>query len=532
MSIHDQVREWEKTLPRVTPAGRPLHLKPSLQEHIDAMLKAHEITALKSLEELPDSVDLSKTLLANEQTHDQGQFGICPAEMLGYGEDLLGIENGHFPGAPGVSRTFNYKLVKNPASTCYDGDAGDAGTDLAHIFLSGTNYGYVPEALDPFSEFTSDVNCPMPSAAALAAAGDKTKTPVSVFTLTDSVTGRSTNLLAALNILAAQAGDPNAKGVGIAVVVCDNFETPVLQADGTYVAATPAGTFDGLHAILLVGYRKTAAGVQVMFINSWGPDWPASGLNGVCYMAEGWDTCQIDMTGDPNGSGLTFALMEGMTASDTVTSRPAPVPTVTGISPTTGPAAGGATVTITGSGFTGASQVLFGGVTSDSPFTVVSDTEITAITPAGDGEVDIVVIVNGAESAESTADQFTYAAAPDTSKQIIFQVGNITMMAFGKQIELDLAPMDIDIGPGGRTVLPARADAEARGDDVQWDEATKTVTITPAVTPAMLQEAKDELAAEKTAHDETKTKLTDTEAALANAKERLAGIEALADFPG
>ncbi len=54
----------------------------------------------------------------------------------------------------------------------------------------------------------------------------------------------------------------------------------------------------------------------------------------------------------------------------------APVPTVTGVSPTTGSTKGGTSVTITGTGFTGATKVAFG-TTSAAHFVVVSSTKIT-----------------------------------------------------------------------------------------------------------------------------------------------------------
>lgn len=57
-----------------------------------------------------------------------------------------------------------------------------------------------------------------------------------------------------------------------------------------------------------------------------------------------------------------------------------PVPTITSALPSG--AAAGATVTIVGTGFTGATQVQFG-ATNATSFTVVSDTEITAVMPAG-----------------------------------------------------------------------------------------------------------------------------------------------------
>jgi hypothetical protein len=58
-----------------------------------------------------------------------------------------------------------------------------------------------------------------------------------------------------------------------------------------------------------------------------------------------------------------------------------PPPAVTSISPNKGPAAGGTSVTITGTGFTDVNQVRFGSVNAAS-FVVVNDTTITAVTPA------------------------------------------------------------------------------------------------------------------------------------------------------
>jgi len=87
-------------------------------------------------------------------------------------------------------------------------------------------------------------------------------------------------------------------------------------------------------------------------------------------------------------------------------------PTVTSISPTSGPTAGGTSVTLTGTHFTGATDVKFG-ATNATGFTVNSATSITATSPAGSaGTVDITVTTTGGTSATSSADQFTYVAAP------------------------------------------------------------------------------------------------------------------------
>ena len=94
----------------------------------------------------------------------------------------------------------------------------------------------------------------------------------------------------------------------------------------------------------------------------------------------------------------------------------APTPTVTGISPTAGPAAGGTSVVITGTGFLGVNaptqtEVKFGAVAAATT-TVNSDTQITATAPAGTGTVDVTVTTAGGTSATSAADQYTYVGAP------------------------------------------------------------------------------------------------------------------------
>ena len=86
-------------------------------------------------------------------------------------------------------------------------------------------------------------------------------------------------------------------------------------------------------------------------------------------------------------------------------------PAVTSISLSSGSAAGGDAVVITGTGFTGATAVKFG-ATDAAHFTVDSATRITASAPAGTGVQDITVTTAGGTSATSSADRFTYAILP------------------------------------------------------------------------------------------------------------------------
>ena len=86
-------------------------------------------------------------------------------------------------------------------------------------------------------------------------------------------------------------------------------------------------------------------------------------------------------------------------------------PTVTGINPSSGPSPPATLVTITGTGFNGATAVDFGTIPA-TDVTVVSDTSITADSPAGTGAVDVTVTTVGGTSPTSPADQFTYVAVP------------------------------------------------------------------------------------------------------------------------
>jgi hypothetical protein len=89
-----------------------------------------------------------------------------------------------------------------------------------------------------------------------------------------------------------------------------------------------------------------------------------------------------------------------------------PAPTVTRLSPTSGPTTGGTSVTITGTNFSGATLVDFGTVAASS-FTVnAAGTQIVATSPAESaGTVYVTVTTASGTSATSSADQFTYKAS-------------------------------------------------------------------------------------------------------------------------
>jgi hypothetical protein len=83
-------------------------------------------------------------------------------------------------------------------------------------------------------------------------------------------------------------------------------------------------------------------------------------------------------------------------------------PTVTGISPSSGPTTGGTPVTITGTGFTGATAVMFGPNAATS-VNVVAPSSISAVAPAGSlGDVHVTVTTQAGTSVTTGADKYTY----------------------------------------------------------------------------------------------------------------------------
>ena len=116
-----------------------------------------------------------------------------------------------------------------------------------------------------------------------------------------------------------------------------------------------------------------------------------------------------------NPDGQSGALKSGSAHPYTYSGT---APSITSVSPATGPSLGGTTVTITGAGFLAGAKVAFAASGELSPPTgtsvVVSadGTQITAKTPAhAAGQVDVVVTNQGGGKATRT-NAFTFSAAP------------------------------------------------------------------------------------------------------------------------
>jgi hypothetical protein len=92
------------------------------------------------------------------------------------------------------------------------------------------------------------------------------------------------------------------------------------------------------------------------------------------------------------------------------------LPTVTNVSPNTGPASGGTSVTITGTNFFGVTAVSFGSNAAGS-FTVnTGGTQITATSPAGTSTVDVTVTTGArCTSPINSGDRFAYIVGTSTT---------------------------------------------------------------------------------------------------------------------
>ncbi len=102
-------------------------------------------------------------------------------------------------------------------------------------------------------------------------------------------------------------------------------------------------------------------------------------------------------------------------SSPGLTTPPEAAPTVTGVTPSSGPTAGGTVVTVTGADLVSGATVRFG-TKAATHVTVVSPTRITATSPAHSaGPADVTVTIPGGTSAPSPAAVFEYLAPKTTS---------------------------------------------------------------------------------------------------------------------
>ncbi|HZU73388.1 MAG TPA: IPT/TIG domain-containing protein [Acidimicrobiales bacterium] len=135
-----------------------------------------------------------------------------------------------------------------------------------------------------------------------------------------------------------------------------------------------------------------------------------------------------------------------------------PVPAVNGVSPISGPYAGGTNVTITGANFAGGDTVSFG-ATAGTAVTVVSATSATATAPAGSGTVDVTVKGPGGISATGVADEYTYTES--LQGYAVALSASTTSPATGATVKLTAtANQDVGPSPYGMSIYDASTGAQ------------------------------------------------------------------------
>jgi hypothetical protein len=136
---------------------------------------------------------------------------------------------------------------------------------------------------------------------------------------------------------------------------------------------------------------------------------------------------------------------------------------VAGLSPTSGPAAGGTSVTVSGHGFTLATGVTFGGAQAPT-FTVVNDTTITTVSPPGTGTVSVRVATPDGSGPDTAGSMFTYVSQHQTSlvaNPLILRLHPLTVYLSMSARLLDvttstaLTGQTIVFSTGGRVVCTA-----------------------------------------------------------------------------
>ena len=338
--------------------------------------------------------------------------GVSPTSGPAAGGTFVTITGTGFSGAAvvdfGTAAATNVTVVNSSTTITADSPAGSGVVDVTVTTPGGKSatssadqFTYIVEPQDTGVSPTSG-----------PAAGDTlvtiTGSGLSGATVVDFGTTAATNVTV-VNSTTITADSPAGSGTVDVTVTTPGGKSATSAADQfTYIVAPVVTGVSPTSGPAAGGTLATITGTG--FSGATVVDFGTAAATGLTVVNS------TTITADsPAGSGVVDVTVttpggqSATSAADHFTYVVAPV--VTGVSPTSGPAAGGTFVTITGTGFSGAAVVDFG-TAAAANVTVVNSTTITADSPAGSGVVDVTVTTPGGQSATSSADQFTYIVAP------------------------------------------------------------------------------------------------------------------------
>ena len=372
------------------------------------------------------------------------------------------------PGLVGASLDVSLSRVETVAA-----DSAAAATIVLTAELSGEILG-VPVVIPVGTVIIAEATCERPAAPAppTASSIDPDSGPQSggqTVTITGSgfvPNGTSVTFdgVPATDVVVDPSGTsltavtpPGAVGPADVVVTTDGGSTDPLAY--TYLADGSDAVVTGLDP----DFGPTSGGTAVTITGS-----GFTGATGVTFDGVAGSGFAVN----PAGTEITVVTPPGAAGpADVVITFPAGTadagiftyvpPTIDSVVPDSGPNTGGTTVTITGSGFTGATDVTFGGVPGTDLVVDPSGTSLTVVTPPGPvGPVDVVVVLPGDDAV--APDGFTYVVAPPTASSI-----------------------DPDSGPqsGGQTVTITGSGFVPNGTSVTFDGVPATdVVVDPSGT--------------------------------------------------
>ena len=200
--------------------------------------------------------------------------------------------------------------------------------------------------------------------------------------------------------------------------------TGVTFGDGTTTFEMNAGsgsTYDPfvweMSTAGTTGWVRTFGGTTNDFVNAVAPG-PSGGV-----IATGTFTGTADFDTDPVGTSNVSTVTAPSTSkaqpyvlqldSNGLSAAPA-APTVSSVSPSSGPAAGGTSITVSGTGFVSGATVTVGGSACTS-VTFISSSSLSCTTPAGSAGAANVVVTNPDSQTGTGVGAFTFVAAPTVS---------------------------------------------------------------------------------------------------------------------